>query len=136
VRVFLDTNVLVYRFDHADPARRRAAAALLARTDVDFVISTQVLVELFAVLTRKLAVPHADAARVLDELDLPVVTTDRRFVLDAAATATSHQLAIFDALILQAAAHGDCAELWSEDFASGSELCGVRIVNPFSDLAK
>ncbi|MCL2850105.1 MAG: PIN domain-containing protein [Micrococcales bacterium] len=133
MRVFLDTNVLVYRFDRTDPARQRTAAALLAREDVDFVVSTQVLIELFAVLTGKFAVPRADATRVLRELDLPVVVTDRTFVLDAAATATSHQLPIFDALILQAAAQSDCAELWSEDFSSGSELRGVRIVNPFSD---
>jgi len=136
VRVFLDTNVLVYRFDHTDPARQSAAATVLARQDADFVVSTQVLIELFAVLTRKFGLSHPDATRVLRELDLPVATTDRTFVLDAAATATSHQLPIFDALILEAAAQSDCAELWSEDFNSGSELRGVRIVNPFADLAQ
>lgn len=132
MRVFLDTNVLVYRFDRTDLARQRTAAAVLARQDVDFVVSTQVLIELFAVLTRKFGLSHAESAQVLRELDLPVATTDRSLVLQAATTATSHQLSIFDALILQAAVESDCAELWTEDFSPGSELCGVRIVNPFA----
>lgn len=52
--------------------------------------------------------------------------------LGAAATASSHQLSIFDALVVEAAAQARCDELDTEDLADGATIRGVRIVNPFA----
>jgi len=63
--IFVDTNVWVHAVDAADPARReRALDAIAAAPGRDLVVSTQVLTEFFAVVTRKLAtpLPAADAA--------------------------------------------------------------------------
>ena len=94
------------------------------------VISTQVLIELHSVLTRKLGRTRTDAARVLDALPLDVISTDAELVRVAAHTAARHELSIFDAMILEAAVRGGCDELWTEDLTHGSTLRGVRIVNP------
>ncbi len=60
-----------------------------------------------------------------------MVPADEHLVRRAANTAAAHQLSIFDALVLEAAAAAECEELWTEDLADGSTLRGVRIVNPF-----
>ncbi len=131
--VFVDTNVIAYRFDASEPVKQAQAADALA-SDRHFLISTQVMLELHAVLTRKLrpALSFAAARRVVEGLaELPVVATDARLVCRAAATSEGQQLSIWDAMIVEAAAEAGCAELWSEDLAARSMLSGVRVVNPF-----
>ena len=132
-RVFLDTNILAYDLDAGTPDKQQKARAALARPDHEFVISTQVLLELYVVITRKLrpALPEAAAAAVITSLSrLPVVGTDADLVQRAVALSTRHQLSVWDALIVTAAREAGCEELWTEDLATGTELRGVRIVNP------
>ena len=134
-RVFLDTNVLAYDLEAGSPDKHARARAALARPDHDFVISTQVLLELYVVLTRKLrpALPEPAAAEVVTSLcRLPVVGTDAELVQRAIALAARHQLSVWDALIVTAAREAGCEELWTEDLATGAELRGVRIVNPLA----
>ena len=132
-RVFLDTNILAYDLDAGTPDKQQKARAALARPDHEFVISTQVLLELYVVITRKLrpALPEAAAAAVITSLSrLPVVGTDADLVQRAVTLSTRHQLSVWDALIVTAAREAGCEELWTEDLATGTELRGVRIVNP------
>ena len=97
------------------------------------VVSTQVLLELASVCTRKLGMTRGEArAAVVAVALFPVVTADRELVLDAAATAERHQLSIFDAAIVQAAARAGCSELISEDLSDGQTFASVRVRNPFS----
>jgi predicted nucleic acid-binding protein len=133
-RAFVDTNVLVYAFDDADPRRRDQARALLTAPAQPLVISAQVVGEFYVVVTRKLAVPldpaHA-AAAVEQLLRLPLVPVDRDLVQAAVATSRAHQLAYWDALIVEAAAVAGCDTLLSEDLVAGSVIRSVRIENPF-----
>ncbi len=135
-RVFLDTNILAYDLDAGTPEKQRRARAALAEPGREFVISTQVLLELYVVLTRKLrpALPEPAAAEVIKSLGrLPVVGTDGALVERAIALSVRHQLSVWDALIVTAAREAGCEELWTEDLAQGSELRGVRIRNPLGD---
>ena len=80
---FLDTNVLVYAFDSSEPGKRERAHALMA-AHPDAVISTQVLLEWFAVVTRKFSppMPKEEAAAVIAELAaLTVVAADAELVV-------------------------------------------------------
>ncbi|MGB8380078.1 MAG: PIN domain-containing protein [Dermatophilaceae bacterium] len=132
--VFLDTNVLAYQFDGADRAKQARAGQVVTQADCVFFASTQVLLELFVVLTRKLrpTLPHAAAARVVRELSrLTVVPADSQLVLRAVDTAGQHRISVWDAMIIEAAAEAACDELWSEDLAHGS-VRGIRVVNPFA----
>lgn len=128
--IFLDTNLLAYQFDDSLPDKQSRARDVFAECATDAVISTQVLIELHSVLTRKLGRTRSDAARVLDALPLEVIPADAELVRFAAHTAALHGLSIFDAMILEAAVRGGCNELWTEDLTDGSTLRGVRIVNP------
>lgn len=133
-KVFVDTNVLAYRLDGREPEKRRAARARMGEAHT-FIVSTQVLLELYSVLTRRFdpALRPAQARSVLDEVvTLPVVPADADLVMRATLTAQGHQLSIWDAMIVEAAAEAGCDELWSEDLPAGLELRGVRVVDPFA----
>lgn len=130
--VFLDTNVLAYQYDDSVADKQQRAREIFLAHAADAVISTQVMVELHAVLTRKLGQTREMAGRVLAVLDMDVVPADAELVRSAATTAAEHQLSIFDAMVVEAAVRGGCDELWSEGLADGSTLRGIRIVNPFA----
>jgi predicted nucleic acid-binding protein len=135
-RVFLDTNLLVGRIDPGDPDKRARVGAVLDDPGHTFVVSTQVLLELYAVATRKLVPPLAPASarELVGQIALlDVVPADASLVLGALATAEACQLSGWDAMILEAAAQSGCTELWAEDLATGATLRGVRIVNPLAD---
>ena len=61
--VFFDTNVLVYCTDTTAPKKQAIARALVSTASAsgDAMISTQVLIELFNVYTRKQQMPPAHA---------------------------------------------------------------------------
>ena len=102
-----------------------------------FIVSTQVLLELYSVLTRTFdpGLTAVQARAVLAEAaTLPVVPADADLVMRATLTAQGHQLSIWDAMIVEAAAEAGCDELWTEDLAAGIELRGVRVVNPFTGV--
>jgi predicted nucleic acid-binding protein len=110
--VFLDTNVVVYAFDRADPAKQRIAIEVMEGNE-RLVVSSQVLLESWSVLTRKLVEPLNEnrASDVIDQL---------RF-----------DIAIWDALIVEAARAAGCHRVLSEDFQAGQDFDGVVIENPF-----
>ena len=136
-RSFVDTNVLVYTVDEAEPAKRdRAREVLAALAPGDFVVSTQVLAEFYVVVTRKLALREADAAAAVEELSrLRVVPLEARLVEAGIALCRRAGISLWDALIVGAATEAGCDRVLSEDLAGGSRLGGVAIENPFRDLS-
>ncbi len=131
MRVFIDTNVLAYRLDPDEPAKQRRAVAALQEPH-DFVISTQVLLELFSVVTRRFGQSKALAREAVEAVEYETVTADRALLLIAARTAEEQQLSIFDAMVAAAAARAGCDELWTEDLSDGQAILGVRVRNPFA----
>jgi len=135
VRIALDTNILAYAEGVNGTARQEAAFAVLAPLeDAEVVIPVQVLGELFTVLVRKggrdtqaaqLAVA-AWAARA------SLVATTDTMLQDGMVLATQHRLAIWDAIILAAAAEAGCGALYSEDMQPGFTWRGVTVQNPFT----
>lgn len=134
MRSFVDTNVLVYAVDRAEPAKGRAAASLLQERANDLVLSAQVLSEFYAVATRRLDEPlsEADAAAFVDDLDrLPIVSVDVDLVRDGIRQSREGRLSYWDGLILAAARRASCEVVLTEDLAHGTVIGGVRIENPF-----
>ena len=132
--LFLDTNVVVYAFDRADPAKQRIAIDVLEASE-RLVVSTQVLLESWWVLTRKLSDPldENQASEVIDQLcALPVVSTDPQLVRQAIQTSRRFEIAVWDALIIEAARAAGCRRVMSEDLHSGQDFDGVVIENPFA----
>ena len=132
--VFFDTNVLVYCTDSTDPVRQAQARRLVAQVSADgeAVISTQVLIELFNVLTRKQKMP-ADTARTmaLAYTEWQVVQSDTTLVSAAMDTAIPHKLSIWDAMVVEAAVRAGAHILYTEDMTHGQRYGGLTLVNPF-----
>lgn len=131
--VFLDTNVLVYAFDASGETKRERALAVLAEHP-DAVISTQVLLEWFTIVTRKLTppLPLADAVAAMESLaELEVVLADADLALRAARTSIEAQLSIWDSMVIEAAVVAGCSTILTEDLNDGQIIRGVRVVNPF-----
>lgn len=132
---FIDTNVLAYAFDHHDQARRRTAKHVLRElaTARSGVVSTQVMQELFSVLTRKLALDPMIARRAIaGAANYEIVTLTAGMVLEAIDCAALEHLSIWDALVTVAAATARCEEVLTSDLNAGQVIRGVRVVNPFA----
>jgi len=132
-RSFVDTNILIYDLDAADPRKQARARTILdpARAG-DLVVSTQVLSEFYVVATRKLGVEGAIAQSMVDRLiRLPVVVIDVPLVMSAISGSRAWGISYWDALIVRAAEAADCRRILSEDLANGATYGSVRIENPF-----
>ena len=136
MKVFFDTNVLVYLFDADSPIKRKTARAVFQKhvEEGDILLSTQVLQEFYVAVTRKLA-RKLDAATAEEAVsafaELPLVQIDSKLVLAAIHRSRQSQLSFWDALIVQAAIEGSATMLYSEDLQHGQSLDGLRVINPF-----
>ncbi len=138
-RAFLDTNVLVYLFDHDEPSKTQRARELLEQAKPgELALSAQVLSEFYVVVTRKLERP-LDAAVALQAIDwlslLRVVALDAALVKAAIQTSRASQLSYWDGLIVASARAGGCKRLLTEDLNNGQRIGSVRIENPFRESA-
>lgn len=136
MRVFVDTNLWIYRLDRRDPVKSRWVGDWLRELarEHEIVVSTQVLIELRAVLTRKLKPPMSfeDTRAALHALAaFEVVSTDASLVLDAHELAQAEQLSWFDALIVETAIRSRCGTLYSEDLNHSRRFGGLTVCNPF-----
>ena len=136
-RAFLDTNVLVYLFDHDVPAKTERARDLLERAEPgELVLSAQVLSEFYVVVTRKLERPldSSQATQAVDWLGLfPVIPIGSGLVKTAIQTSRESQVSYWDGLIVATAAAGGCERLLTEDLNHGQVFDSVRVENPFRD---
>ena len=133
---FVDTNVLVYAHDTSDAARQPIAAQLLDDLwrSRDGLLSTQVLTEFYAVVTRKFdpPIPRREARALIDAYAAwPLVQVDAPLIVAASALEEQHSLSFWDALIVEAARRGGANRLVSEDLQHGRRIAGLVIANPF-----
>lgn len=135
---FVDTNVFVYAVADDDPARQSVARDLLGRLAESEVLqtSTQVLQELYVVLTRKMRRKFTpkEALSYLDRIARsPVTGIDYGLVREAAELSAHHTFSMWDALVIVAAGRSGAAILYSEDLQHGRKILGLEIINPFRE---
>ena len=134
---FVDTNILAYAHDRSETYKRPIAQAVLESLWQSRVgaVSTQVLQELYVVVTRKFDPPmcHA-AARELVAVygEWRVVQVDIPLILAASQLQERHGFSFWDALIVEAANRSGAARLLTEDLQHGRKIGGVTIGNPFA----
>jgi predicted nucleic acid-binding protein len=135
--IFVDTNVVVYRFDSTEPDKQRRAELWLDRVWATRTgrVSTQVLHETYATFTRKLGLPTPEARKIVRSLQAwdPVIL-DQDVVERAWHLEDRWSLAWWDALIVAAAFASSASYLLTEDMQGGQDFDGVRVIDPFSVL--
>lgn len=133
-KVTIDTSLLVYTIDTADPYKHRAAQAVLDRlTSHDTVVCLQALAEFFYVTTRKGRLStHEASAQVADWKTLfPVVTAHPRTLSHAISGVEAHRMAFWDAMLWATAQEAGVELLLTEDFQDQAVFEGVRFIDPF-----
>ena len=132
--VFFDTNVLVYCTDTSAPKKQAIARALVSKASAngDAVISTQVLIELFNVLTHIQQMPAANAqALIAAYTGWSVVPSEVTLVTAAIERSMQQRLPIWDATVVEAALRGGAQTLYTEDLTHGQRFDTLTVVNPF-----
>jgi predicted nucleic acid-binding protein len=134
--VFIDTNVLLYGVDDADPVKRDRAREWIAACWQRRCgrLSTQVLNEYYVNVKKKFskAIAQGDARAEIRRyqhwrpwvIDHPTIET-------AWAVESRFGMHYWDALMIAAAQQQGCTLFLSEDLQHEQQIDGVRIVNPF-----
>ena len=133
-RSFIDTNILIYAVDRADPAKQEIACEVISRhaKERTGVISTQVLQEFYSAATRKLGIDPLQARQHLRYFRVfDIVQVTPAIIEEGIDCSILHQLSFWDGLIIAAAATAISSELISEDLSDGQSIQGIWIRNPF-----
>jgi len=142
VAALVDTNVLVYRYDHRDPRKQQRATEVLREglQDASHLLSHQALIEFVAVTTRALTdgaplLTPAEATREVEEMMAlyEVLHPDDELIRLALRGAAAYGLAWFDAHMWAYAERDGIDTLLSEDLQTGRTYGTVAVVNPFAD---
>ena len=136
-RYFIDSNVLIYAYNEAEPQKKPVASELIAGflEDRNAVVSVQVLGEFFHVVTRRIPRPISieQATAVIDLIcSLQVLDIDLEMVQRAISTHSRYGTTYWDSLIIAAAERAGCSTILSEDYNSGQSYHGILAVNPFA----
>ncbi len=134
--LFVDSNVLVYARDTTDPVKHDRAQEWMRHLWETGTgrLSVQVLQEFYVTTTRKLRPglsPHEARADVRDLLAWRPVAIGPMGLESAWSIEERFGLSFWDSLIVAAAQMADCDVLLTEDLQHGSELDGLRVVDPF-----
>ena len=135
MKTFIDTNVLVYAHDTDAGDRHTAAKAVLAKLwdNRTGSLSTQVLQEFYAVVTRKFKppMPRAKARAIVAAYgEWCDIATEPQLIVAASRLEEEHTLSFWDALIVQAAIQAGADRLVSEDLQHGRRFGSLTIENP------
>ncbi len=134
---FVDTSVLVYALAADHPEKQRVAREIVERGFLEgcFATSTQVLIEVYEILTRH-AVVKLSPMEALDYIralrEWPLVELDTDLATASLSLAEREGLSSWDAAILESARRADCLRVLSEGLPAGRVVDGVRIENPFA----
>ena len=136
---FFDTNVLVYLFDDAEPAKQSVARRLVSQALAadSGCISYQVVQETLNVVTCKFKRPATpdEAQQILRRSLVPLwrVMPSPALYARALDLRQRYQYSFYDSLIVAAALESGCTRLYSEDLQHGQQIEGLIIENPFTN---
>ena len=136
----VDTNVLLFASSElADDAEKRERALTLL-AEPELAISVQVLQEFhhqFRRSTRPGRLTDDQAMRFLEALlTLPVQDMTLNVFATAVAISRRFGLSYWDGAILAAARALGCDAVYSEDMSSEQDYEGLRVINPFLEVAE
>ena len=144
VDAFIDTNVVLYKYDHKDASKQRKADRLIksAVENKDACINYQVVQETLAVLSGgKFRAPLRELEAELRDTLLPLWTANPAqnatptpdLYRRAAAVMDKSGYSFYDSVVIAGALEAGCKTLYTEDMQDGHQLESVTIVNPFKE---
>jgi predicted nucleic acid-binding protein len=131
---FLDTNILIYAALGRGLYETKRTIAHDLVVDSKFGISTQVLQEFYANVTRKTEIPltPGEALEWIEGLELQdCVAVDQTLIKVAIGISQRYRINYWDGAILAAAERLGAEIVYTEDLSHGQTFGPVRVVNPF-----
>jgi predicted nucleic acid-binding protein len=137
--VLIDTNLLVYVFDFAEPEKQQAALRIVDELQLSQkgCLSIQNLSEFINAATRGNP-PILNLEEALKQIEdfieaFPVFLLTPTIVLEAIRGVRDHSFSYYDAQIWACAHLNQIPIVFSEDFSDGQVIEGVRFINPFAE---
>ncbi|MDJ1177996.1 PIN domain-containing protein [Roseofilum sp. BLCC_M91] len=133
-KIFLDTNLWVYLYAKEPEIKYLKVKQVIEDNFESILVSTQILGELFNVLTRKKLVPDDEAQEIVLEVvsNFTIAEIDTLKVLQALDIKSRYQYSYWDSLIIATALILDCTILYSEDLHHDQIIeQKMKIINPF-----
>ncbi len=136
----VDTNILVYRCDASNPAKRDLARDLLRKGAAtgELILSLQTMVEFVNAVTKRRAgrsplLTWEEAWREAEDFldEFTVLYPNERVFRTAILGMAAYKFSWYDAQLWAYAEHYGLTELLSEDFEHGRKYGTVRVRNPF-----
>ena len=132
VKVFADTNILLYAFSKNEEEKQQKALEILDSSWPT--ISTQVIREFISVGTTKHNQPLEKVIRqvrnIVDVVD--IINEDMEIIDKGVEIHQRYKFRFYDSLIIAAAITANCTILYSEDMQHGQVIeKTLTIVNPF-----
>ena len=136
MKIFVDTNVLVYAYDRGAGSKHERALSLVEKLWIEGngVLSTQVLQEFYVNVRRKAQKPISIGqarALIADYLSWDPIVNDGATLLEAIDVEQRYKLSFWDSLIVVAARNSGASVLLTEDFNNGQKFGSVQVQNPF-----
>lgn len=136
-KVMFDTNLWVYLYAQNVPEKQATVKALLADNFDSVVLSTQILGELYHVLTRKKLATTAVAGDIIRKMATTFLVweIDTPKVMMALDIQAQYGYSYWDSLIIATTMLHNCHILYSEDMQDRQVIEDVvQIINPFSRI--
>jgi predicted nucleic acid-binding protein len=132
--ILIDTNIWVYLYALNPQEKCERAQQLVDGNFQNILVSTQILGELYHVLTRKGLQDLGSAKEIVVETvgAFSVSEIGVEHVLEAVSLHQHYGYSYWDSLVIATALLNDCRSLYSEDMQHGQVIEDkVQIINPF-----
>lgn len=133
-KIFLDTNLWIYLYAKNPPEKYQKVEEIIKSSSSLILVSTQVLGELFHVLTRKNFTLKTDAITIISDMvnTFPVQAITTAEVIQALEINAKYNYSYWDSLIIATALLSECSIIYSEDMQHNQLIDNkVIILNPF-----
>lgn len=138
-KIFFDTNIFAYSFDHSDLKKKKRASNLI-KTHLENrtgVISYQVVQEFINVAYRKFKRPMGmrELERFIEDVLSPFweIYASKDLIFSAIGIKEQFNFSFYDSLIIAAALEAGCSTLYSEDLQHEQKIYSVQIIDPFAE---
>lgn len=134
VKIFFDTNILLYAYDTDAGAKRIRAAALVAEalcSPGHYALSVQVLQEFFVNFTRSGQSDEAAATLIDDFSQWQIISNTHELFLNGLQARARWKLSLWDSMIVAAAEQSGAVILYTEDLNHRQHYGSVQAINPF-----
>ena len=136
--LFLDTNIICYAFDLAEPTKRKACQKILEKAfsgEISGAVSNQVLGEAFNASVTKIRIPASKAAIMIKSLiaseKLEKVNYSHNTINRAVSNFETFGVPFWDLVIAETMKENGISKIVTENEKDFRKIPGIEIINPF-----